>query len=180
MNRPPVARALVLAALSASLAAPAADRVDHVTGPSRLTADGHPGRDGRSFAGAMREFSADLGLTAQQKTDIQIITADYAERLRDLARLGRTTADGLLAMAPDDPAYRAKTEEASALAASSAAEVVVLLAEMRAKLYAVLTPDQRALLAEKRAEVRRRIEQKRRQDPAGGSSHDRPFGQFAR
>ena len=41
------------------------------------------------------------------------------------------------------PAYRALTDEASAMAASSAAELVVLLSEMRGKLHSVLTPEQR-------------------------------------
>ena len=69
----------------------------------------------------MQQFFDELGLTGQQQTDIQIITSDYAERFRDLARLGRTTAEELMSLEPDDPAYRDKTDEASAVAATSTA-----------------------------------------------------------
>lgn len=89
------------------------------------------------------QFADELGLTGQQRTDIQIIIADYMPRYRDLAELGRDIAKELLSMAPDSPDYVDATQKASATAASSAAELVILLSEMRAKLYAVLTPEQR-------------------------------------
>jgi Spy/CpxP family protein refolding chaperone len=91
----------------------------------------------------MTRWADELGLTAQQRSDLQIITADYMARFRDLAQLGRDTAKDLLQTLPDDVSYQLKTQEASALAASSAAELVTLLAEMRGKLYSVLTADQR-------------------------------------
>lgn len=105
--------------------------------------DGHPAK-------MMTHWAEKLDLTGQQQSDIQIIMSDYAVRFRDLARLGKETAGKLLQTAPDDPQYRAMTDEASAMAASSAAEVVVLLAEMRAKLYSVLTLEQRERLKELR------------------------------
>lgn len=126
----------------------------------------------------MQQFVDELGLSGQQQTDIQIITSDYAERFRDLARLGRTTAEELMSLAPDDPAYRDKTDEASALAATSAAEMVVLMAEMRAKLHAVLTDEQRAMLREKIEQKKREYEEKKLQQQQDGESHDRPLEQF--
>lgn len=161
------------AVLSISGLASAADGTDAVSGATAPYAGKH-GSD------RMSGFSDELGLTAQQKTDIGIITSDYGERLRDLAKLGRQTAEGLMEMSPDDPAYAAKTDEASALAASSAAEVVILLAEMRGKLYAVLTDEQRQLLRDKLDEKKRRWEEKkqqREQQPDDGA-HDRPMEQF--
>ena len=133
---------------------------------------------GELQANRMQQLVDELGLTGQQQTDIQIITSDYAERFRDLAKLGRTTAEELLDIEPDDPTYREKTDEASVLAASSAAETVILLAEMRAKLYAVLTAEQRARLREKIEEKKREIEQKRLESEQEGESHDRPLEQF--
>lgn len=126
----------------------------------------------------MQQFFDELGLTGQQQTDIQIITSDYAERFRDLARLGRTTAEELMSLSPDDPTYRDKTDEVSALAATSAAEMVVLMAEMRAKLHAVLTDQQRTTLREKIEQKKRELEEKKLQQQQDEESHDRPLEQF--
>ena len=93
--------------------------------------------------GPMAGWADELALTGQQRTDIQIIVADYIPRYRDLAKLGRETAAGLLSMAPDDPGYSEATQKAGATAAASAAELVILLAEMRGKLHAVLNHEQR-------------------------------------
>lgn len=135
--------------------------------------------DGRSPQELMSEFAGELGLTAQQQTDIQIIMSDYGVRFRDLAKLARQTAGELLEMTPDDPGYRAKTDEAAALAASNAAEVVVLLAEMRGKLHSVLTPDQRLLLQQKMDEKKRQLEEKKLQyQREDDGAHDRPLEQF--
>jgi len=157
--------------------------VDSVTGASvgyshEGVMQGH--QHGDSPDGMMTKFGAELGLTAQQQTDIQIIMSDYGERFGDLAKLGRASAEELLSMAPDDPAYRVKTEEASALAATSAAEMVVLLAEMRGKLYAVLTEAQRETLRRKIAEKKQQLEEKKQQQQDGDESHDRPLEQFIR
>jgi Spy/CpxP family protein refolding chaperone len=104
----------------------------------------------------MPAWVAELGLTGQQKADIQIILGDYGPRFRDLAQIGRDTARSLLSMAPDDPEYIARTQDASALAASSAAEIVTLLSELRGMLYAVITPEQRAQLQTKLEEMQKK------------------------
>ncbi len=142
-------RWLGLALLSSALigvTAAGARPVDAISGASPTTRT-----DGRPHAARMLQFADELGLTNQQRTDIQIITTDYVTRLGDLAKLGRAAANSLLNMAPTDADYRQHTDEAAALAASSAAEAVVLLAEMRALLYQVLTAEQRDLLRQKLA-----------------------------
>jgi len=151
--------------------------MDQVSGASACTRGEH---EGQSPEAMMSQFFDELGLTSQQQTDIQIITSDYAERLRDLARLARQSAEALLTLAPDDPAYRTKTDEASALAATNAAEVVILLAEMRGKLYAVLTAEQRQALQDKLAEQRRQFEEKHQQyqQQRDDGAHDRPLEEF--
>lgn len=138
----------------------------------------HGAREGRAPEQMLQQFKDEFGLTGQQQTDIQIIVSDYGERLRDIARLGRKSAEDLLATDPDDPAYRDMTDDAAALAANSAAETVVLLAEMRAKLHAVLTPEQREKLRQKIDEKRTEFEQKKQRRQMDGESHDRPLGQF--
>jgi Spy/CpxP family protein refolding chaperone len=117
-------------------------------------------------AGMVQQWSDELGLTAQQKSDIQIIIADYLPRFRDLAGLGQDAARELMETAPNDPAYVELTQNASALAASSAAEMVTLLAEMRGKLYSVLTTEQHEKIKSKLAEVRAQHEAKKAAEKA--------------
>ncbi len=116
--------------------------VDVVSGASSsYFSDSMKHRYGES-GDAMMHWGDELGLTGQQRTDIQIIMADYMPRYRDLAKIGRETASGLMRISPDDPEYVDQTQKASATAASSAAELVTLLSEMRGKLYAVLGDEQ--------------------------------------
>jgi Spy/CpxP family protein refolding chaperone len=141
----PLAAMLLVGGLFCGVAQ--AEDVDIVSGASPVYDSGsfeHFTTDGSKFT----QFADELGLTGQQRTDIQIIIADYMPRYHDLGQLGRTTANELLNMAPDAPGYVEATQKASATAASSAAELVTLLSEMRAKLYAVLTVEQRAKLQE--------------------------------
>ena len=125
-----------------------AEDVDVVSGASPSYGSGSFQHFTAEGGTGITHFGDELGLTGQQRTDIQIIIADYMPRYRDLAELGRDTAKDLLNMAPDSPDYVDATQKASATAASSAAELVILLSEMRAKLYAVLTAEQRAKIHE--------------------------------
>jgi len=109
---------------------------------------------GASPADVMQQFAAELNITGQQQQDIQILTADYGQRLRDLAQLGRRSAERLLGTEPGSANYWTIAQEVSASAAANAAETVILLSELREKLSAVLTPGQRA-------ELRRRIEERK-------------------
>ena len=158
-----IRRLIIVALLSIALngvAAVAAETIDAISGASAMTA----GTDGRRHAARMARYADELGLTGQQRTDIQIIMAEYATRFGDLAKLGGETVDSLLSMAPSDPDYRRETDEAAALAASSAAEAVILLAEMRGMLYRVLTVDQRELLRQKLEEAKLQHAAKRRSE----------------
>ncbi len=101
----------------------------------------------------MQTFANELGVTGQQLQDLQILAADYAERLRDLAKLMGDSAKKLAGTKPGDPNYWPLAQEVSASAASSSAETVILISEMREKFSAVLT-------AEQRAELKRRIEER--------------------
>lgn len=107
-------------------------------------------------ADAMQAFASELGLTSQQRQDLQILTADYGERLRDLAKLMRESGEKLMKTEPGDPNYWPLAQEVSATTASSTAETVILLSEMREKFSMVLTADQRA-------ELKRRIEERKAQ-----------------
>ena len=148
MNRRKVLIRSAIAALALCFGGPGiwASETDAVTGASPYADSDHQATwQARhdQLSEMMTRRADELGLTAQQRSDLQIITSDYATRFRDLAKLGRDSASDLMRTAPDDPEYWNKTQEASALAASSAAELVTLLAEMRSKLYSVLTAEQR-------------------------------------
>jgi len=109
---------------------------------------------GKNPADMMKELATELDLSGQQQQDLQILAADYGERLGDLAKLMRDTAGQLLKTDPGTPEYWPLAQEASATAASSAAETIILISEMREKLYLLLTADQRA-------ELKRRIEERK-------------------
>ncbi len=104
----------------------------------------------------MQKFVDELGLTGQQQQDLKILMADYGERLRDIAKLMRDSSEKLIKTEPGDPNYWPLAQEVSASAASSAAESVILISEMREKIHAVLTADQRA-------ELHRRLEERKAQ-----------------
>jgi len=106
----------------------------------------------QSPADAMQAYAAELGLTGQQQQDLKILTADYGERLRDLVKLMGESTEKLMKTEPGDSNYWPLAQEVSATAASSAAETVILISEMREKLAMVLSVDQRA-------EMKRRIEE---------------------
>ena len=154
MNQRRASIRLTIAVLTLCFGGPGiwASETDAVTGASVTT--GHHSQTAwqakhDQYGDTITRWADELGLTAQQRSDLQIITSDYATRFRDLAKLGRDSASELMQMAPDDPAYRDKTQDVSALAASSVAELVTLLAEMRGKLYSVLTAEQRQAFHEK-------------------------------
>lgn len=139
----------------------AAGPLHGVSGASPMR-DGKYSRDGErpTAEDLIEKFADELNLDGQQRMDIQIIVADYQARLRDLVGIGRGIAQDLLAVPPDAPEYTDKSDESSAAAAAVTAEFVTLLAEMRGKLYSVLTAEQRARLNEIAAEQREKMRQK--------------------
>ncbi len=147
-----------------------ADPADHTNGydwramiPDGCIPGEYPGEYDRSSShtDTLQAYAAELGLTGQQQQDLQILTADYAERLRDLAKLMGEFAKQLMASEPGDPDYWPLAQQVSASAASSSAETVILLSEMREKFYMVLTDGQRA-------ELKRQLEEhKQRCKPQG-------------
>jgi Spy/CpxP family protein refolding chaperone len=101
----------------------------------------------------LQSFATGLGLSGQQRQDLQILAMDYGERLRDLAKLMGDIGKKLAMTEPDDPGYWPIAQEVSASAAASTAETVILLSEMRVKFHQVLTPGQRAQLKSRLEEL---------------------------
>jgi len=90
----------------------------------------------------MDKLAAELNLDGQQQQDLKAIGADYGERFKDLAQQTRKSAEKLRDTEPGDADYWPLTQAMSTQAASAAGETVILLGEMREKVYSVLTPEQ--------------------------------------
>ena len=104
----------------------------------------------------MKKMADEFGLTGQQQQDLQILVTDYAQRLQEIAKLMRTSGEKLATTEPGDPYYWPLAQEVSASAAASVGETVILLSELREKIYQVLT-------AEQRAAFKRKIEERKAQ-----------------
>ena len=125
--------------------------------PEGCHPEGHEGTyDGAppSREAMMQKMAEEFGLTGQQQQDLQILVTDYAQRLQEIATLMRASGEKLAMTEPGDPYYWPLTQEFSAAASSSAGETVILLSELREKIYQVLT-------AEQRAEFKRKIEERK-------------------
>ena len=132
---------------------------DKSTLPEGCKPDWHAGAEGAeppSREDMMRKLAEEFDLTGQQQMDLQALVADYAERLQQMTGQMRTSAEQLAQTEPEDPYYWPLAQEVSALASAHAGETVILLSELRQKVYQVLT-------AEQRAEIKRRIEERKAQ-----------------
>ncbi len=115
----------------------------------------------------MRERFAGLRLNETQKQELASLMGIYGPRLKELRERGAADRRALLLATPDAPDYRALTERVSSETARTAAETVVLLAELQANAYALLDPDQQATyqrLKEQAAERRQACVRKESSD----------------
>lgn len=95
------------------------------------------------------KLAKELGLDGQQQQDLQAIAMDYGERFRDLAKQMRSSSEKLRDTEPGDADYWPLAEKLSKEASAAAGESVILLSEMREKIYQVLTPEQREKMRNK-------------------------------
>ena len=141
-------------------------------GAHKSGADGDSGaRHGRHFGGGrpggpggmgmMPGMGKDFGLTEDQKQEMAALMGIYGPRLKELRERGDAKRKELMALAPDDPAYDDLTEEVSKDVGKAAAELVVLLAEMQANAYGILTDEQQAKYLELRASSKERMQEMR-------------------
>jgi Spy/CpxP family protein refolding chaperone len=112
-----------------------------------------------------------LGLSDTQKQDLGSLLEIYRPRFEELAKRGQASREQLLATTPDGPGYSALTDEVSAEAGRTAAEVVVLMAELQTNAYSLLTNDQQAKYLEMRTNMRERMQTRRDEMRAGGKRH---------
>lgn len=99
-----------------------------------------------------------LDLTGAQRRSAQAIGAAARADFRDLHEKMRANSDKLRASSPDDPGHAALVAEISRADGALFAQTVVKREEVRTKLYALLTPAQKAKLAQMRARAAGRHE----------------------
>ncbi len=115
---------------------------------------------------AMAEFRArmeTLKLSDQQQQDMASLIQLYEPRLREIRERGRADREALIVLAPDADDYDERVAGVATEAAAAAREVVVLLAELQANAYALLTPEQQAEYQALKAD----IDERRREWEAG-------------
>lgn len=144
--------------------------------PSAVADRGWGGHRGGPMAGlggprAELMFQA-LDLSSEQRDVIEDIEASYRPQFEALRDSGRDSRRALLETTPDDPDYATVVAEASQAAGQNASQLVLLAAELRRELYAVLTPEQREKALQLRAEMRERFQERRERRRARHQSAD--------
>ncbi|HEV7904674.1 MAG TPA: Spy/CpxP family protein refolding chaperone [Pyrinomonadaceae bacterium] len=117
---------------------------------------GGPGRGGARGGGGLGPLERDLNLTDAQKAQVKQIRDSFEESTKSireqLFNAGGTPFDGLKDGAFDEAAVRA----AAQARANLHVELEVAQARMMSQVYALLTTEQKARLAERRQQFERR------------------------
>jgi Spy/CpxP family protein refolding chaperone len=141
-----VTAALGGAAIAATTIPPATtnDAPNHAS----MRHDWHGGRHDGDFHRVLDQ----LGLTAEQKTQVKAIFDQAKPQMQAVHESGRANREQLAVTPPTDAAYAGLL----ATAKSNAAEQIQLMSDLWTQVYAKLTPEQRAriptIVAAKRAE----------------------------
>lgn len=130
--------------------------------PDRVLAHGE-GRMGMGMGmgGPGMRVLKELDLSTEQKDAVKGVMEQYRPRMRELRQSRREQRQTLMALTPDDPGYAGAIAEASEQASADAREMVNLMGEVQAAVYALLTDEQKAKAAELRAEFSARQEERR-------------------
>jgi len=120
---------------SAAGAAPAAP----ANGPRKWGPDHHQWGPGRLYS--------KLGLSAEQQASIKAIWTAAKPQMQSMHEQERANHLKLMQTKPDDPNYGNVVAEVAQSNAALASQRTSQAAEMRAQMYAVLTPAQKAQLA---------------------------------
>jgi Spy/CpxP family protein refolding chaperone len=148
----PIRNAFLVVCLAAALGATTASAATEPATPNTAPTwhGGHGGPGGPD--GGFRHVLDQLGLTAEQKTQIHSIFDQAKPQLQATHQGGRANREQLAVTPPTDPGYAGLI----AFAKSNAVEQIQLMSDLWTQVYARLTPDQRAripgIVATERAE----------------------------
>jgi Spy/CpxP family protein refolding chaperone len=144
MNMKSIRNLLAGSVLSGALAAAAGASLaaDNAAPPPAATAQHEPGQ----HFGPGRIFSK-LGLNAEQQQSIKAIFTAARPQMKNLHEQMRANHVKLMQTKPDDPNYASVVAEAAQSNATLASQRTTQGAQMRAQMYAVLTPAQKTQFA---------------------------------
>lgn len=92
-------------------------------------------------------FFSQLGLTAEQKTSIKSIMMTAMPQMKSLHEQMRANQSKIMQTNPSDPNYANLVAEMKQSNATLASQRTAQAAEIRTRMYAVLTPEQQTQLA---------------------------------
>ncbi len=95
----------------------------------------------------------ELGLTEEQRSDVQDVLDAYGPRLEALRETMTATGFRLMNLAPEDRDYDRAVDALSRSSGQQVASMLTTLSHIRRDFHGVLTPEQRVLAAEMKAEV---------------------------
>ncbi len=128
---------------------------DTTTGAAPTAPDGHEWHHGHGGAwghGGPWHLYSKLGLTAEQKSSMKAIFAAAKPQMRSLHEEMRTNQQKLAQVTPDDANYSTVVAEVAQTNATLASQRTSQEAQLRAQMYALLTPAQKTQLASLKAE----------------------------
>lgn len=168
-----VAAVSVAALLAASAFAAGPDR----SGPPRdgrhggMHMDGGPLMGGMGMHPRMLDWMADeLSLTAAQRQSIQGLFESARPAMQAHREQMRASTEALRNVEPGSRDYQAAVERASRTAGELASRAVSDGAQLRAQVWAVLTPEQRVKANQMRDQMRERMSKRMQERGKGGRS----------
>jgi Spy/CpxP family protein refolding chaperone len=114
----------------------------------------HGGPDGGPHAWGPAHLYRKLGLTADQQASVKAIMEAARPSFESLRKQMRDNDAKLRATTPDDPNYAQIASDAGQTQGTLATQMFAQQADLRAKLYAVLTPAQKTQLGTLEAQRR--------------------------
>ena len=134
--------------------------------------DGHPrtrhydaGRGFGSPEEMIGRIAERLDLDETQRQEVSNIVAAAKPALESLRERSRTNREAFFALDVNDQDYGAKLQDLSAESGELAADLTLVAGQLRADVNAVLTEEQRAMLAERMAGLAERAPRTRRHRP---------------
>ncbi len=116
------------------------------------------GPEGRGGAGQIMEG---LGLSEQQRDMMKTVHEDYRDQIKALGEKASAAKDALDDAVEADDVDETTIRELSKAAADANADLLVLRGKMKKELSSVLTPEQKELVGEKRAEFKQKRQARR-------------------
>ena len=114
-----------------------------------------------------------LGLSVEQKTKTDAVFAAKGPMLKDLHEQMEANMEKLHQISPDDPNYGATVSRLAQANGSLMTQMISAHGDMRAQLFAILTPAQRTQLAVMESKMHEHM-RNHMKGGAGRSGHDGP------